>query len=144
MHKKIMHVKKGWEWLLIIFHGHPFRGTNSKLGGITATDQRKSKTVRWGLNFYFRSLKILKNFLTPKLRRKKEEEIALIPAAHSIYQSPKKSSSDSRKNEIRRKVQNRKIGIDDSSEEEPSNDKTPTQHTHSKVNFWSSILRLHF
>ena len=86
---------------------------------------------------YFRSLKILKNLLTSKLRRKKEEEIALIPAAHSIYQSPKKSSSDSRKNEIRRKVQNRKnqIGIDDSSEEEPSNDKTPTQHTHSKVNF---------
>ena len=81
-------------------------------------------------------VKILEN-ITSKFRRKKEEEIALIPAAHSIYQSPKKSSSDSRKNEIRRKVQNRKnqIGIDDSSEEEPSNDKTPTQHTHSKVNF---------
>ena len=85
---------------------------------------------------YFKSLKDLEN-LTSNFRRKKEEEIALIPAAHSIYQSPKKSSSDSRKNEIRRKVQNRKnqIGIDDSSEEEPSNDKTPTQHTHSKVNF---------
>ena len=94
---------------------------------------------------YFKSLKIFEN-LTSKFRRKKEEEIALIPAAHSIYQSPKKSSSDSRKNEIRRKVQNRKnqIGIDDSSEEEPSNDKTPTQHTHSKVNFLSLILRLHF